>query len=315
MQKIIIIFIALLLLVGASVVVGGNVYLGNIRSEIKPQVSAQVASFQQLDILTDEATALYQHSPSRPDNNTADVLGDSSALFSDTDSPQSDVANAASSVLGIEDSPEIQQARELLEVMTQATEAIDDIETVNDQLALHGGVNLLSSIGGVELPISATTDYLQKAKPTLVTLKEEAQLYIDATPLGTELVTILTMAITYPTEEYIVKLEEKLLEVQQLNDQEKAFLDRNIPSDLASIIEDSTQESDEMLDLFNQLPQILRYQDSQAFAALAVKIDALVNSSNQEGSTVALISFLRGDETLRSTKDLHDLWKASEAQL
>jgi hypothetical protein len=300
-----IVIVVLLLLAGG----GGYYYLSSLKSSLKPDYAKQITSLQSLRTKVDQVTVLYQEGTSNNSDTKTGVLGASVSK-----DPKANVSKQVGQVLGIEDNQNLKRSRDIVEVLTQASEELTKISSTNTSISNNPGLALLKTSFGVKAPTESTAKMVADIAPILDVLKKEEDLGIRAYSTGYDLGASLQLALMRADEESIKKLEAKISDLEKLSDEEKALTKLPMPAELKAIFDKTSASTEKTITQFKDIPDIIRKKD---LLALQKKVATmLVDTSGDSVKNVTdLITFLRSNAALRSIDTVKEEWSAASKTL
>jgi hypothetical protein len=309
-------FIALVVLVVVIVGIlgGGWYYLGTVKTALQPSFITQVNSFKTVREKVDAATVMYQEDaqPSVPQanqNKQVKVLGAKT-----TRNLKEEAIERMGVVLGIEDTAEMKRSRDIVEVLTQAEEAVRKISDTNISLTSNSSLSFLQSFMKVNPPTHDTQNFVSDITPILEVLRKEQDLTVRAYSTGFDLGASFQLAVMRADEDSVAQLERKINDLSRLSDEEIALAQMPMPTELKQILDSSATQGQTVVKQFKDIPSIIRKKDALALqkSLTNMVVDSTGASVKQKS---ALVSFLKNNATLRSIDSLKTQWSDSSKRL
>jgi hypothetical protein len=310
MNKTVLFVVALILVLLTGVGGGGWYYLSTQKDLVKTESSKQAESLGKVNERIQAVTTIYQQLGEQKSEQPVRVLG----AQTPANNRQQDILQKSQQVLGIEDSETLQKSRDIIEIITQSEEELKKLNSGLNRISSIGGLSLFSQMNNLELPISQTQTFHTQITPILEVIKSAEQIGIEAHKTGYDLGASLAIALQRADEDSIKKLEEKISALDALVSQEAALSQKDIPTELKSILQATNAQSVQVVSGFRDLPAIIRRRDVLALqkAITDMQVNTVVES---EKIKVDFVSFLRNNETIRSAATLQDQWREVNSSL
>lgn len=268
------------------------------KSNLEKASEEQITSIKNLQLKYDEIVKQYQNRTQEEEKEEVSVLGETSMSIEEQ-------------ILGLEDSPQIQASRKIVELYRDSESIVDNINSKNQQIEKLANSSIVLKVikGNLSPPTQETDDFYKETKPLLTYLRELESFSIKMSTWGYALGTAINEAVLRGADDISVnKLEEAINQAAEMKEEAQKIDTSQLPADMQQDHKEFVDTFDTQLTVFNEIHAALK---SKNVTELQKSLISLLSegTAGVEAGTTSYVSFWQEDETIRSVESLEVKWE------